>query len=326
MGEYHDRECEQLRLEFADSVAMLLAIQTWSSPGSANASAVSPAAIKLFSRMTYTDTCNIERDREQLIEPLVGHLRDPLTMCGPIDKAHNALAGGLTRPQNPIQSKKHLLLGLDAPWRTVGGDGTWITNSPWVPRTNSPSPATATPSSASDARLILFDLGASTYSSWHTAAALGTKWFVEQFKRSKASIDRVIAFEFERHKPGEVYRGVPDDLLPAYTYVNVGVDADYNGRFNPWRWLHAVATENDHVVIKLDIDTPSIENALVAQLLRSTPTTDLVDEMFYEHHVNVICMERFWSPKKENLTATLRNSYDDFASLRRAGVRMHSWP
>jgi len=325
MTDYHDRECEQLHVEFTNSVAMLLAIQTWSSPSETNATAVAPAAIELFSRMTFTDTCGRERDREQLIEPLVGHLRDPLTMCGPLDKAHNALASGLKRPQSPIQSKKHLLLGLDAPWRTVGDDK-WVTSLPWVPRTNSPSSST-TPPSASDARLILFDLGASTYSSWHTAAAaVGTKWFVEQFKRNKVTVDRIFAFEFERHKPGEVYRGMPDDLLSAYTYVNVGVEAEANGRFNPWRWLHEVATEDNHVVIKLDIDTPLIENALVAQLLASTPTTDLIDEMFYEHHVNVLCMRRFWSTKGENLTATLRNSYDDFAALRRAGVRMHSWP
>jgi len=60
-----------------------------------------------------------------------------------------------------------------APWRTVG-DGTWFTKFPWVPRTNSPSPAPTTPSSASDARLILFDLGASKYSAWHTMAEVGT--------------------------------------------------------------------------------------------------------------------------------------------------------
>ena len=323
MTDYHNRECEQLRVETANSIAMLLAIQTWSSPGDANYRAVPPAAIDLFSRMTYTDTCNKELDREQLIEPLVGHLRDPLTVRDPIDKANNALVSGLQPPPDAVQSKRHLLLGLVAPWRTVGS-GNWNTKPPWVPRSNPPSSPTST-SSASEARLVLFDLGASTYRGWYTTAAVGTIWFVERFERSKASIDRIFAFEFEPHKPAEVHRGLPADLLPAYTYVNVVVEADGNGRFNPWRWLHKVANENDHVVIKLDIDTPNIENALVAQLLASKPTQHLVDEMFYEHHVHLHCMREHWY-KHKPLIGTLRNSYDNFAALRRADVRMHSWP
>ena len=105
MTDYHNRECEQLRLEAANSVAMLLAIQTWSSPGDADVPAVPPAAIELFSRMTYTDTCGKEHDREQLIEPLVGHLRDPLTMCDLIDEANNGLASGFKPPLDTVQSK-----------------------------------------------------------------------------------------------------------------------------------------------------------------------------------------------------------------------------
>jgi hypothetical protein len=327
MKAYRNLECEQLRLEVANSVAMLLAIQRWSSPGDKKTRSVTPATIDLFSRMTYTDTCGVERDREQLIEPLVGHLRDPLTMCDPIDEANRAHLGGLQPAKDPVQSQRHLLLGLVAPWRTVGDKGPWITNSSWVPRANSPPPPSSSSiiesCAAAASRLILFDLGASTYHGWNSAPTYGTKWFVERFKRSKASVDRIFAFEFEPHTAAEIYRGVPDDLLPRYTYLNVGVDADGNGRFNPWRWLHEVANVGDHVVIKLDIDTPAIENALVAQLLASKPTMALVDEMFYEHHVDVRCMSQHWFM---HTTGTLRNTYDNFAALRRAGVRMHSWP
>jgi hypothetical protein len=78
-------------------------------------------------------------------------------------------------------------------------------------------------------------------------------------------------------------------------------------------------------VVKLDIDSPLIENALVAQLLASKPTQDLVDEMFYEHQVHMHLMRAHWY-KHKPLIGTLRNSYDNVAALRRAGVRMHSWP
>ena len=47
--------------------------------------------------------------------------------------------------------------------------------------------------------------------------------------------------------------------------------------------------------------------------------------MFYEHQVHMHLMRAHWY-KHKPLIGTLRNSYDNVAALRRAGVRMHSWP
>jgi hypothetical protein len=120
------------------------------------------------------------------------------------------------------------------------------------------------------------------------------------------------------------YQDVPNELMPAYTYVNLGVEAAVGGKLNPWMWLESMANPEDHVVIKLDIDTPHIENALVAQLIASPLLLSLIDEMFYEHHVTVSMMKPLHWGVVANLT--LRDSYDQFTALRRTGVRMHSWP
>ncbi|CAF5056436.1 unnamed protein product, partial [Rotaria sp. Silwood1] len=61
--------------------------------------------------------------------------------------------------------------------------------------------------------------------------------------------------------------------------------------------LESIAKPNDYVVIKLDIDKPSLESALMKQLL---------DELFFEKHVS----NNSTSKKDE-----LKDFYDLFTKL-----------
>jgi len=65
-----------------------------------------------------------------------------------------------------------------------------------------------------------------------------------------------------------------------YARIEVGSKA------NPWTILNNLKNEGhiDVTIVKLDIDTPSIENPLVDQVFLNG-TVNLIDEFYYEHHV-----------------------------------------
>ena len=43
----------------------------------------------------------------------------------------------------------------------------------------------------------------------------------------------------------EVFNEVPQNLLNAYHWMNIGVDSDPNGKTNPWNMLLETFTEED---------------------------------------------------------------------------------
>ena len=169
------------------------------------------------------------------------------------------------------------------------------------------------------------DIGASSYHGWRQeSSAVGTKWFVDRFGRFDLDFDRILMFDYSFRSPQDVYQNVTHDILAKVSFFNVGVSAALDAAFNPWNILKSLAHKKDYVVVKLDIDTPLIENALINQLLHDAEVASLVDEMFYEHHVNVRAMHRYWRTERSRLT--LNDSYQTFQRLRVMGIRMHSWP
>lgn len=248
-------------------------------------------ADKIFSRFRYIDSLNSTFDR--YIEPLVGILRDPLTMC---DNIIN-FAGRFEPTESWVQAKRYLVHDFDA-----------INSLP------------------SNAKLILMDLGASTYHGWGSSPdAVGAKWIVERFKaNTRLPFDRILSFEFVNHSPDEIFRELPGHLWGRYMYFNVPVSADPTHSSHPWSILLSVASPDDYVIVKLDIDTPAVERALVRQLLDNNSFSAIVDEFFFEHHVNSAAMNRYWGLHDER--TTMRHSYKLFQSFRERGIRAHSWP
>ena len=218
-GERRDQECEVLAQpeEVNRSVQLITAIYDVVKLGKP---APPPESIDLFSRMIYARRCGEKREdtwqrRVQLIEPLVGILRDPLTICpqpGGVDKQIYNLFG---LGENAIQSKRHFLLGPLAPWTDTPNDpGSWRVGGfdPWG--------ASAVGHRQPCVRLnVLMDIGASLYDRWGgDTAAASTRWFVERFKQRQLAFDWIVSFEIEKHDPDDIYRNVPDDVLPHYLY------------------------------------------------------------------------------------------------------------
>jgi hypothetical protein len=87
--------------------------------------------------------------------------------------------------------------------------------------------------------------------------------------------------------------------------------------------VEAVAKPEDYVLFKLDIDNNPVEERIVAKLLASPKLLSLIDEFVWEHHVNFAPMAAVW--KQTGNSKKMKNSIEIFATLRRAGIRAHSW-
>lgn len=115
----------------------------------------------------------------------------------------------------------------------------------------------------------------------------------------------------------------PSDRL---SYFNLPISSEPSSPANPLAWLRALATADDYVVFKLDIDTPRIERQIVEQLLASPELAALVDDFFWEHTVTGgPKLTRRWPSGTSAPEETLQQSYGLFTRLRRAGIRAHAW-
>ncbi|MGE5362428.1 MAG: hypothetical protein ACM3NQ_25710 [Bacteroidales bacterium] len=324
-GDRRDRECELLAtpVEVDRSVRLITAIQD----AMLRNKVVPPDSIALFSRMVYARRCGSDlkdtgKRRVQLIEPLVGLIRDPLTICPRPQGVTDDLFGAFGPDESPLQSKRHLLVGNAAPWTdTPDVPASWRIGGfePWA---NAAS-ALHAPRTRQN---VLLDIGASTYGNWKgDPGSVGAMWFVQRFKNQNLNFDWIVSYENTKYDPDDIYRDVPNDVLPHYIYFNQGVEADPLGKWNPWRILRGMgATPADYVVVKLDIDVPDIENPLVDQVLNDPGLQGLIDEMFYEHHTNTKPMLNYWDTKDSPLR--LADTYRIFAAMRSKGIRMHGWP
>ncbi|CAF3921676.1 unnamed protein product [Rotaria magnacalcarata] len=168
---------------------------------------------------------------------------------------------------------------------------------------------------------IFIDLGSSYFDGWSGAKdAASGRWFYEHYRRFGAKFDRILAYEFTALDPKTVWNQLPADVFPVYTLINIPCAT--TGKFSPWVMLKEIAKTHDHVVIKLDIDTPEVEIPLISQLLNDSSIYSLVDEVFFEHHVHVKEMNPYWTTRQ----GQLKDTYVLFTKLRELGVRMHSWP
>jgi hypothetical protein len=94
---------------------------------------------------------------------------------------------------------------------------------------------------------------------------------------------------------------------------------------NPLRTILKQFGEDDFIVLKLDIDTRSIEIPLVKQLLEDKDGIyhKLIDQFYFEHHVTMAEMNgQFWGA---NMAGTIKESLELFRGLREKGIPSHFW-
>lgn len=170
-------------------------------------------------------------------------------------------------------------------------------------------------------KAFYFDLGASLYDAG--AGGASQSWLVERFEARGVRWDGIFGWEAMAHPPSDVWSKIPAHLKPVYHWYNIPVDPGPNHPDNALNYIRQIAKPQDYVLLKIDIDTTLIEEALVRQLMKSEELLSLVDEFIFEHHVNTAPMHKFWNTAGEK--SKLEDTYRIFGELRHKGILAHSW-
>lgn len=174
---------------------------------------------------------------------------------------------------------------------------------------------------------IFVDLGAST---WNTGlGGPSQSWFYDSYKRHGLEFDRLLLWEAEPTPASAVFSSLPKELWHKYQYFNWPASSNSSDPSSPLRIIKKIAQPGDFVVLKLDIDTPKVEMAILRELLNDPDLLELVDEFFFEYHVLFGPMNNAWfkseNPSPPPTRETLADSYAVFRKMREKGLRAHSW-
>jgi hypothetical protein len=179
------------------------------------------------------------------------------------------------------------------------------------------------PESINTGRRFLFDIGASKYLSGYGGAS--QSWFVERYKTVLGvDFDRIFCWEYGGDQADRLSE-TPFDVLTKTSYFVIPASGERSDCHNPWNFIKEVCKPEDFVVVKLDMDTPQVETALVEQLLEDKELAGLIDDFYFEDHVSKNPMMYHGWGETENFDHDLERSIQIFAQLREMGIRAHSW-
>ena len=274
---------------------------------------------EIFSYHAYIDTCSGLALAKIPIEPLVGGLRHPFAVCG---SKHDP-----QRTPGLLINLYRFILGR--PHQLAGDGKTFSLNKNYM-----------LPTTKADVRIIrgvdrdregvdqtidksfFFDLGASLYN--EGAGGASQSWFVDTYRRRGIEFDRIIGWEARVYPPERIFKDIPKDVLPRYTYFNVPVNSSNDSAQNPLRFIRELVRKEDFVVLKIDIDAPFVELEIIKEIIIDREGVGLlIDEIYFEHHVTGSVMSHSWYGN--GMLGDIVESYKLFGLLRRLGIRAHSW-
>jgi len=173
-------------------------------------------------------------------------------------------------------------------------------------------------------RRVLIDVGASL--SFHDGNVQPIIWLIKLFEKFGFYFDHIYGFEITFNEPEEVYKKLlPEDYMASYHWINVGVDHGKDSKLNPLKSILQKFNEDDLIIVKLDVDTPSVEMPLAQQLLEDKDGLygKLIDHFYFEHHVHLGELKNSWG---SSMNGTIKDSMELFHGLRKKGIPSHFWP
>lgn len=170
---------------------------------------------------------------------------------------------------------------------------------------------------------IMVDLGASTWNAGLGGAS--QSWFEKAYQKHGIEFDRFLMWEATPLADKEIFRDIPPHLWHKYQYFNLPASADGSNPASPLNIIKQIAQPGDFVVLKLDIDNFVIEGVIVQMIMADPQLVELIDEFVYEEHVQFDAMVKCCWAHTAHPNRTLHDSYQLFYSLRKLGIRAHSW-
>ncbi|KAL3803693.1 hypothetical protein HJC23_003747 [Cyclotella cryptica] len=135
--------------------------------------------------------------------------------------------------------------------------------------------------------------------------------------------DHIYAYEIKEGPSARAYELVPDELMDSFHWMNVGVDPELGAKLNPFTTLLSKFNSDDFIVVKLDIDTPSIENRLALQLRNDDKLLELVDLVYFEDHRLQEELLLWW---RRSANGRIGGSLELMAGMRAHAIASHYWP
>ena len=171
-------------------------------------------------------------------------------------------------------------------------------------------------------KLILIDMGASL--EFHSKNQ-PIVHLLDLYEKFGFHFDHIYGFEINMTEPQRVYDLLPEKYVPAYHWINVGVSYGKGHKMNPFYSILRQFDEDDLIVVKLDIDTPTIEIELAKQLLEDEDGiyAKLIDHFYFEHHVHLGELAGEWN---STMSGSIQDSFNLFQSLKKKGIPAHFWP
>ena len=178
-------------------------------------------------------------------------------------------------------------------------------------------------------QIVLIDMGASL-AFHHDSDSQPIMTLMKNFEKHGLFFDHIFAFEVTEQNPTKVYRDLlPEKYLSSYHWINTGVSADKSDKMNPLYSIISKFHEDDLIIVKLDIDTPEIEQPLFDLLVEDDSVNKLVDQFYFEHHIRLYDMLRYWWISFEGgdiwEVKDVKESLDAMSALRKKGVASHYW-
>ena len=155
-----------------------------------------------------------------------------------------------------------------------------------------------------------------------------TKWFVDEYEKRGIVFDAIYVWEAQPMNLDKYWSQVPSSVNKSLHLVNSPASADPASPDNPVLKLVKECRVEDFCVLKVDVDTPSVELPWVQQILQCHDVSARIDEFFFEHHVHGLMETKFhpgFGWKAFEVDGDYEDTYSLLAELRHRGIRAHSW-
>merc|ERR1719454_794141 len=120
----------------------------------------------------------------------------------------------------------------------------------------------------------------------------------------------------------DYYKQVPKDLRGKLVLYNRPASADPSSANNPLNMLASLCDIEDFCVVKVDVDTPSVELPWIQQILQCEDVSSRIDEFFFEHHVHSgTPMEARWTNLNKKVAGYFADTYHLLSEMRYRGIR-----
>ena len=174
-------------------------------------------------------------------------------------------------------------------------------------------------------RAVYFDAGASSWDKGSGGPSL--QYFFNLWKRHGIEFDDIYAFDTMTVRD-DFYAHIPL-YFSGKTHYQQAVLASLPKHhseehpFLPTFIKEKVSALQDYVLLKLDIDSATIEEETILNILEDPDT--YIDEIAWEHHIRGNYLMQEWGQPDLLPDMTLRQSMEFFLLLRQRGIRAHSW-